>query len=104
VTDVWLYGPQVAAVVTGLAAAVAGTPRDLPRLFGVGTALVGVVGLVAMDRWLAAGCTDDGCSGAAFSITWIGYWVSWILPLVIISASIPDLIGFLHQRRRANDG
>lgn len=97
--DVFLYGPQIAAVAIGLVAAVTGIPKDLPRPFGVVTALVGVVAFVAMDRWIAGGCTDDGCSGAAFSITWIGYQVSWILPLIIVAASIADLVRFLHQRR-----
>lgn len=90
--------------MTGLLAAVTGIPRDLPRPFGVVTALVGVVALVLMKRWVAGDCLDDGCSGARVSIVWGGYWFSWILPLVIIAASAADLVRFLRQRRRPESG
>jgi hypothetical protein len=102
-SDAFLYAPQVAAVATGLVAAVTRVPRDLPRPFGVVTALVGVAALVFMSRWVAADCLDDcNPSDFEFGAVWIGWGFSVILALTIIAASAADLTRFLRQRRRSN--
>jgi hypothetical protein len=103
--DLYLYAPQVAAVATGLIAAVTRIPRDLPRPFGAVTALVGVAALVAMSRWVAADCLDDcNPSDLEFYAVWIGWGISPILALTIIAASATNLSRFLRHRERSEGG
>jgi hypothetical protein len=86
-------------VATGLVAALTRVPRDLPRPFGVVTALVGVAALVAMSRWVAADCPDDcNPSDLEFYAVWMGWGISPILALTIIAASAADLARFLRSR------
>jgi hypothetical protein len=99
-SDPFLYVPQIAAVAIGLVAAATGVPRDLPRPFGVVTALVGVVALVLMKRWAAGDCLDEGACKTTL-IVWAGLWFSAIAVLMIIAASAADLTRFLRQRRRS---
>jgi hypothetical protein len=103
--DLDLYGPQVAAVATGLIAAVTRIPRDLPRPFGVVTALVGTASLVGMSRWVAADCLDDcNPSDLEFFAVWVGGGFSGILAATIIAASAADLTRFLGRRKRSEGG